>query len=165
MFTSILSQVSQFANLPGHIRSHSFRLGAATYALMRGYSHDQIQVMGRWNSTAFKNYLRVKSFIVWYVQCIFFVTRPCRWYVWVILFICVALYICTLSILFLLCISILLFFLFPWDLGWAGPCTMLGWPYFTHLNFVYNNHSHISLKYVCCLICLEYYVYSLFVDQ
>ena len=38
---------------------HSFRIGAATWALLQGKTEAEIQVLGRWSSTAFKNYLRV----------------------------------------------------------------------------------------------------------
>lgn len=43
------------------IRSHSFRIGAATEAAMNGHSNDQIQRMGRWKSSAFLRYIRVPS--------------------------------------------------------------------------------------------------------
>ena len=45
-----------------HIKTHSFRIGAVTTALMKGYTYPQIQQMGRWKSQAFKNYIRVPSF-------------------------------------------------------------------------------------------------------
>ena len=37
--------------------SHSFRIGAASHAASQGVSDAQIQLMGRWNSNAFKNIL------------------------------------------------------------------------------------------------------------
>lgn len=43
------------------IKSHSFRIGAATEAATRGLSNDQIQRMGRWRSTAFLRYVRIPS--------------------------------------------------------------------------------------------------------
>ena len=49
-----------FSHLP--IKSHSFRIGAATWAASQGYSEQQIQAMGRWKSTAFKRYIRIQSF-------------------------------------------------------------------------------------------------------
>ena len=62
-FTSVLAQTARVAKLPlSHIKSHSFRIGAATTALLKGYSQDQIKIMGRWNSDAYKKYLRVQSF-------------------------------------------------------------------------------------------------------
>ena len=44
------------------IKSHSFRIGAATWAAAQGYSEQQIQAMGRWKSMAFKRYIRIQSF-------------------------------------------------------------------------------------------------------
>ena len=39
-------------------KSHSFRIGGACHAANRGYSDAQIRALGRWNSDAFKVYLR-----------------------------------------------------------------------------------------------------------
>ena len=39
--------------------SHSFRIGAATYAAEKGLSEDQIMRMGRWKSKAFRKYIRI----------------------------------------------------------------------------------------------------------
>ena len=44
------------------IKSHSFRIGAATYAATVGYTEAQIQKMGRWKSGAFRKYIRISSF-------------------------------------------------------------------------------------------------------
>lgn len=64
-FTSILRSALLKSNLsPSHIKSHSFRIGAATTALLKGYTEEQIQQMGRWNSKAFTKYFRVQSFTV-----------------------------------------------------------------------------------------------------
>lgn len=41
------------------LTSHSFRIGAATEAVRRGFSDDEIRRMGRWSSSAFKNYIRL----------------------------------------------------------------------------------------------------------
>ena len=50
------------ANLSSsHITPHSFRIGAATYAATQGSSSQQIQAMGRWKSSAFQKYIRVRS--------------------------------------------------------------------------------------------------------
>jgi len=40
-------------------KSHSFRIGAATWAKSRGVSDDQIQLCGRWKSDAYKKYIRI----------------------------------------------------------------------------------------------------------
>jgi hypothetical protein len=39
-------------------KSHSFRIGAASYYASLGYSDTQIRIIGRWNSDAFKRYIR-----------------------------------------------------------------------------------------------------------
>ena len=41
------------------IKPHSLRIGAATTAASKGYSETQICAMGRWQSTAFKKYVRI----------------------------------------------------------------------------------------------------------
>ena len=40
-------------------KSHSFRIGAATTAWAERFYEEQIQQMGRWNSKAFKKYIRI----------------------------------------------------------------------------------------------------------
>ncbi|XP_056016344.1 uncharacterized protein LOC125673205 isoform X1 [Ostrea edulis] len=42
-------------------QAHSFRIGAATTAAATGYTEVQIQKMSRWNSDAFKKYIRIPS--------------------------------------------------------------------------------------------------------
>lgn len=42
-------------------QSHSFRIGAATFAAASGSSDIQIQNMGRWKSSAFKKYIRIPT--------------------------------------------------------------------------------------------------------
>ena len=46
-------------NMPQHINLHSFRIGAATDAYIRGVSSSDIKIMGRWNSSAYQRYIRV----------------------------------------------------------------------------------------------------------
>lgn len=42
-----------------YYRSHSFRIGGATYAAENGMSDAKIRALGRWKSNAFKKYLRI----------------------------------------------------------------------------------------------------------
>lgn len=42
-------------------KSHSFRVGAATFAAMQGFSEEKIKELGRWESRAFKNYIRIPT--------------------------------------------------------------------------------------------------------
>ena len=42
-------------------KSHSFRMGAATYAASKGVCEDKIKLMGRWRSSAFKKYIRIQT--------------------------------------------------------------------------------------------------------
>ena len=59
-FSSILSQSVSFLGLDSsRYLSHSFRIGACTYAIQCGLSDSQIRVLGRWNSDAFRRYIRL----------------------------------------------------------------------------------------------------------
>lgn len=42
-------------------KGHSFRIGAATDAMERGYSESQIRNLGRWASDSYKKYIRVSN--------------------------------------------------------------------------------------------------------
>jgi hypothetical protein len=44
---------------PGQYNTHSFRIGAATTAIMLGKTDDQIKQMGRWKSNTFQTYIRL----------------------------------------------------------------------------------------------------------
>ena len=60
-----LRQCLSFSNLPTtNISSHSFRIGAATWAAANGHSTERIRLMGRWRSDAFKRYIRIPSISV-----------------------------------------------------------------------------------------------------
>ena len=43
---------------PKEYTAHSFRIGGATFAASRNFSNSQIQKLGRWQSKAFKKYIR-----------------------------------------------------------------------------------------------------------
>ena len=57
-FQSILQKSLSSLNVPGHYRSHRFRIGMATELANLGISHSQIQTLGRWSSNAFLSYIR-----------------------------------------------------------------------------------------------------------
>lgn len=58
-FHSILKQSLGFCNLDcSRYKGHSFRIGAATSAMLAGYSDVQIRHLGRWHSDAFRRYIR-----------------------------------------------------------------------------------------------------------
>ena len=59
-FASILAKTLKFCNINnGQFRSHSFRIGAATEAAMRGIPDVVIKQWGRWKSGAYTSYIRL----------------------------------------------------------------------------------------------------------
>jgi hypothetical protein len=60
-FTSVLRKTLQFINAPMFIRSHSFRIGGATYFASQGVSDEQLKSMGRWKSSAYTRYIRLTA--------------------------------------------------------------------------------------------------------
>jgi len=46
---------------PGLYKSHSYRIGAASWAAAKGFSDSEIRQLGRWKSNAFLNYIRIPS--------------------------------------------------------------------------------------------------------
>ena len=63
-FRNLFAQLN--SHLPGdtNITPHSCRIGGATHASITGMSQDNIQRLGRWHSSAYKNYIRIDSFSV-----------------------------------------------------------------------------------------------------
>ena len=58
-FSSVLKKVVNALGLAHvNIKSHSFRIGAASYWAEKGFSEVQIQKMGRWHSNAMISYFR-----------------------------------------------------------------------------------------------------------
>ena len=65
-FTSALTAALNFCNLDvSTYKSHSFRIGAASWAAAKGFSDAQIRRFGRWNSNAFLRYIRIPSLSTW----------------------------------------------------------------------------------------------------
>lgn len=61
-FTSTLNAALNFCGLDSHrYKSHSFRIGAASWAATKGLSDTQIREFGRWKSNAFLQYIRTPS--------------------------------------------------------------------------------------------------------
>ena len=57
---SVLNTALKILKLPNsHYKLHSVRIGAATAALLNGKSEAEIQVLGRWSSSAFRRYIRL----------------------------------------------------------------------------------------------------------
>ena len=57
-FAQCLSQALNFSGLDTKLyKSHSFRIGAASWAAAKGMSDAQIRTFGRWKSTAFLRYI------------------------------------------------------------------------------------------------------------
>ena len=60
--SSTLTKCLQLLDLsPDRYKIHSFRIGAATTALLDGKTDEEIRVLGRWATTAFRKYLRVSA--------------------------------------------------------------------------------------------------------
>ena len=62
VFTSRLKGYLKICKLDtANYKAHSFRIGAATHALLQGKSDSQIEILGRWSSSSYKKYLRVAA--------------------------------------------------------------------------------------------------------
>ena len=61
-FSTSLRQALHYCGLDSErYKSHSFRIGAASWAASKGLSDAQIRVFGRWKSNAFLKYIRNPS--------------------------------------------------------------------------------------------------------
>ena len=61
-FVTALSEDLNFCDLDGsRYKSHSFRIGAASWAAAKGMSDAQIRNFGRWKSNAFLRYIRTST--------------------------------------------------------------------------------------------------------
>ncbi len=61
-FNTHLARSIAYAGLdPKRYKAHSFRIGAATYAALRGTPNHTIQLLGRWKSDAFLKYIRIPN--------------------------------------------------------------------------------------------------------
>ena len=62
LFTDLLALIFRACGLDStKYKGHSFRIGAATFAVERGFSDAQIRLMGCWKSDAFRKYIRGPS--------------------------------------------------------------------------------------------------------
>ena len=59
--TRWLKDIFAAAGIEGSFSSYSFRIGAATVAARSGIPDHLIQAMGRWNSDAYKLYIRTPA--------------------------------------------------------------------------------------------------------
>ena len=61
-FVTALKEDLQFCDLDiSHYKTHSFRIGAASWAAAKGMSDTQIRDFGRWKSNAFLRYIRTST--------------------------------------------------------------------------------------------------------
>lgn len=58
-FNSVLEKSLNFLEIPGHYKSHSFRIGGATELARIGTPDEVIMKMGRWKSHVYSRYIRL----------------------------------------------------------------------------------------------------------
>ncbi|CAC5358710.1 unnamed protein product [Mytilus coruscus] len=61
-FNAVLKKALNVGNVSSdNFQSHSFRIGAASQSSKMGFSHDEIQDFGRWESKVYKTYIRIPT--------------------------------------------------------------------------------------------------------
>ncbi|CAC5391882.1 unnamed protein product [Mytilus coruscus] len=61
-FNAVIKKALNVANITSdNFQSHSFRIGAASQSSKMGFSDDEIQDFGRWESKAYKRYIRIPT--------------------------------------------------------------------------------------------------------
>ena len=63
-FNSALADILTYLGGEAKINLHSFRIGAASWAAMNGFTELQIKHLGRWKSDAFHKYIRIQSITI-----------------------------------------------------------------------------------------------------
>ena len=59
-FSGVLCKTLKHCGImSGYYKSHSFRIGKASQLSVQGVLDDNIKIMGRWSSSAYKSYLRL----------------------------------------------------------------------------------------------------------
>ena len=59
-FNAVLKKLTSLSIKGGTISSHSFRIGITSILARKGYSDQQLKLVGRWSSRAFAAYIRLK---------------------------------------------------------------------------------------------------------
>ena len=63
-YNKVFSEIQSFMVDNNKYHLHGLRIGAATYAALKGIPEETIRRMGRWNSNALNKYIRIPSFNV-----------------------------------------------------------------------------------------------------
>ena len=63
-YSQMFSNIQSFLTSKDTYHLHGLRIGAATYAAIKGIPEETIKRMGRWHSNAFTKYIRISSFNV-----------------------------------------------------------------------------------------------------
>ncbi len=60
-FTRVLHKLCKLAGIHEHIKTHSFRIGGATFCASLQMPEERILELGRWKSNCYKRYIRFPS--------------------------------------------------------------------------------------------------------